>query len=695
MKKLLTKLLLLCTMSLCALGVSVAMIVLAGCTDEQFDGTQSYNSGTLKAIQMSNASKAVTRADKTGEDAAGTLNNNFIVEGFKSNGTLADAVEVFKYYSVNYYPGTANSTESNSKNWEYVGQKTINSTDGKIDVYTSENPEVGISPIPVQSIKYWDPDYSQYDFVAFSQGLGTGEIDSKTYARISEVNRGNIGSAVNPVYNIKGNIAELGAAYIADLVTEYRETDKYQNMGPVTPKFRNVSAKIRMAIYEKVPGYSVKDVRFYQSASEVAKTKTTVSDLSETPTLLSVSAADYVTPDAAVSTGSGTMSVYFPITGSSNVGKENYNRAVLKFFPDDISSEGSNMLTFNELKYGSKEKSEANENIYLGRTSNSATYAGEKDVTDYVGVIPTGEGHVLKLRVAYTLVATDGGEDVIVMEDAAAIVPARFADWQPNYAYTYIFKISEKTGDGLYPITFDALVMDSDDGIQETITEVSNPSITTYQKGKVVTENDEYLVEEPIFVVADDGKALSTTEEGVGYVRLFAAGLIPGEAGERNAQSALQNITEATAENCFEKGIYDENGKTWTVTDAAGAKLVLTDVTENLTIATQIPAQYTTDSLVWNINNAQFTPIESGYYVFQYEWQAAGPVYYEDVEDYNNDKSTWITEEEFDALPDAEKLKIPAQPVRYVYKVIKVAEGSGPSRFVGDTQQYIDGGRLF
>ena len=694
---------------------TVAMMALTGCTDEQFEGAQPDNSSALKAIQMGNTMKAITRADKTGLDAAGALNYNFIVEGFKSQGTLSNAIEVFKYYNVNYYYGTANSTESNSGNWEYADQNTVNSTEGRIDIYSSGDENTGITPIPVQSIKYWDPDYSQYDFVAFAQGKGT-EIDGKpSFAKFSEVNRANIGSAVNPVYQIKGTVAELGAAYIADLVTIYQAEDRYQNASPVTPKFFNASAKVRMAIYETVPGYSVKDVRFYQSASEPSKTKSTVSELSETPTLLSVSADDYITPDPTLSTGSGTMSVFYPVTGKDNVGKEGYNKAVLTFTAEedeDGESNTASALTFNALKYGPREMDETdNKYIYLGRTSNNAVYAGKKDIDDYVMVIPTGKGHVLKLRVAYTLVPTDGGDEKIVMEDAMAIVPAQYADWKQSYAYTYIFKISEKTGEGLYPITFDAVVMDSEDGIQETVTEVSNPSITTYQQGRVVSENDEYLKNNNIFVVVDNGKPLFKDSEDAGHVTLFKAVLTGGLTSETNAANVLQGITEATVENCFDNGVYvpaiEDVPATWTVTDAAGGTLVLTDITDaKLNVSNYIASQYTTDGRTWGINNANFIPAEDGYYVFQYKVQAASDVVYYDFYNdqcyemysdfgwsYYNKHGYYpyiYSQEEFDALPESDRIKTPAKSVKYAYKVIKVGKESPLSFDVLDDDDWTD-----
>lgn len=50
----------------------------------------------------------------------------------------------------------------------------------------------------------------------------------------------------------------------------------------------------------------------------------------------------------------------------------------------------------------------------------------------------------------------------------------------------------------LYPITFDAVVIDAQEFTQETITTVNTPSITTHADGSNVTTNDEYKVNERI-----------------------------------------------------------------------------------------------------------------------------------------------------------------------------------------------------
>lgn len=588
---------------------AAAVVAMVGCTNEDYFGV-TENAKSSNVIGFGSQKKTVTRADLTGADAAAVLNNNFIVEGYKTTGTpsadYANAVEVFKYYNVNYFDGTAHSTESNSSDWEYVGQTPVVAA----DVFTST-----LTPIAAQTIKYWDFDYDQYDFVAFSQGTGTG--DPATFAKFSTVDKAKLGAAVkndgtDAVYTVSGTAKQLGSAYIADLVTTYKN-DYLTTV--VTPKFRRLAAKVRIAMYETVPGYSVTDVRFYTDGTTPKYGK---NDVSGTGTELSTNkpnlfAADEIFLDPAKE---GTMSVYFPTVGKDNVDDKDYNQAhiVSKFADTDA---GTN-LNFNVLNYtANAETAETASTIYLGRSSADATYAGiknQKDAAgDYVDVIPTGNGEALNLRVAYTLVPTDGGEEIIVVSEAKAVVPAEFTNWQPNFAYTYIFKITENSGTGddcLYPITFDAVVMNEEDGLQETITKIGEPAITTYQNGKNVTENDEYINGKNIYAMVGEGQTMQQSDFYLpGFVDLYTVTVEDG---------ALQPISEATVENCFFNGT--ASGSNIVVTDAAGRKLTLTTATGKLSIPGSIPADEAPHGVEITKANAiaKITAPEAKIYAFQY-----------------------------------------------------------------------------
>ena len=127
------------------------------------------------------------------------------------------------------------------------------------------------------------------------------------------------------------------------------------------------------------------------------------------------------------------------------------------------------------------------------------------------------------MRINYTLVATDGSGDQIKVYGAKAFVPAAYTKWLPNYAYTYIFKISDNTNgftnpsdgpEGLFPITFDAVVLnDEETGHQTTITTVATPSITTYQKGHVYSASNEYKAGDIYVQVHNNGTLVSDLNE--------------------------------------------------------------------------------------------------------------------------------------------------------------------------------------
>ena len=111
---------------------------------------------------------------------------------------------------------------------------------------------------------------------------------------------------------------------------------------------------------------------------------------------------------------------------------------------------------------------------------------------------------------------------------------AAYSKWDVNTRYTYLFKISQNTngytGDdpnkaGLYPITFDALVKESTDAMQGTVTTVTTPSITTYQAGSVTDNGIEYKSGTAIDVTVTDAngnvQTLTTGGTTVGNVAAY------------------------------------------------------------------------------------------------------------------------------------------------------------------------------
>lgn len=615
---------------------SLSALLLAGCADNEFLGSEEaqHTINGDKPILFTSQSAPMTRGEKGGSDAAALLGNNYVVMGVKSNGTTASQQVVFNHYNINWKAGTAGSTETNVADWEYVGM------DPHANATSSDNP----NPLPSgakQFIKYWDFSASQYDFAAFSYGNVT-----KTNLTLSQINLKKIGNPTtgDPVYTVKGKVSDLVNTYVADLVTVPK--DKY-NKTTVTPKFRQMGSKVRIAIYETVAGYAVKDVKFHTSDTR----ETTPSN---DPVLY---AGNAVLPDITANT-EGTMKVYFPTIDTNN---PDYNKALVVF--EGATSTSGNLtstLKFKPLKYNDQTTEGVLTGSYLGQTSNGATYATASDAAGaYEMVLPYGEGNDLKLHVDYTLVSVDGSGETINVKSATAIVPSTYTNWQPNYAYTYIFKISKDSNGttgtpgsdpaGLYPITFDAIVMDFDDEhVQETITTVATPSITTYSKGVQPTANPEYKAGNNIYVCVD-GATLSTSN-----ANLYTATVEDG---------ALQSIDENSIANALMNG--NKSGKTWTVTDANSGKLTVTSTT-GLSVVTEIAADDAPDGNAVTGSFAKFTPSAAGTYVFEYI--VAEPEFYNKA-GYNKAHGTNLSADEFTALPNSQKVKTPGE--KY-YKIIIV-----------------------
>ncbi len=578
---------------------AAGLITLASCTNNDFvgDAPTPTSQDTQGAIVFGSGLNEVTRADYTGSAAATKLNNNFVVEGVKSDGTISAAEIVFDNYNVNYKDNTANTTLSNTANWEYVAQtKNANAT------------------IAQQTIKYWDYLKSQYDFIAYS--VGTATLTTGTPAsgelKVSPIDATKMNGVktsdviTGGAYTIEGAAGDLKKAYIADLVTAYRDpasTSDYQKT--VQFKFRALAAKARIALYETVPGYSVKDVAFYTDAT----TTTTVGN------------AHLFTTGSEVFNGNGKYIVYFPTTGSSNKGETDYNKAHVKF-EADASGGTSTVLDLGTLdatnKFVAKEIAEttSDEKLYIGRFSSQATYAGTSTDNYYTVVLPNETGAALNLKVDYTLISTDGSRETIKVTGATAQVPAVYAAWKSGYAYTYLFKISENTDGktnpelgpvGLYPITFDAVVTETEDGVQETITTVSEPSITTYAKGVNVTANNEYKTGANIYVVVEGTPVLTVGTNA----NLYTVTLDDGAAQTINEESVANALVNGTKDN-------DTTPTTWTLTDANTKNMVVTKANGLLTAITEIAAADSPDGNAITVNGAKFTPTAVGTYVFEY-----------------------------------------------------------------------------
>lgn len=563
---------------------AASVLVLASCSSDDFLGENSGNgqNAANSVINFGGETGKITRAaDITEGAAAELLGKNFVLVGFKGSATAAaNTTYAFDHYNVNYVDGTANTTESNTANWEYVNQDMkVKGAKGSLAQNNAKQ----------QTIKYWDHSCASYDFIAFSMGNGHKAGETTTYAKPTSVNKDNLKEAA---YTLTGDANTLSECYISDMKTVL---EKDYNKKAVAMSFRHLTSKVRIALYETVPGYVISDVKFYSVAENGNST--------DQGTLF------------GKFNNNGTLTVYFPTTGTANATNADYNKAHVKFTSAETDATVSSKV-FGKVNYNNQKEDQIDANKgFLSQTSTDPSYCGAT-AKEFLKVLPAeGESQPANLRIDYKLTATDGTGEVINVKGATATVPAKYTEWKPGYAYTYIFKISQNTNGstggsstGLTAISFDAVVVDDEaNGLQETITTVSDPSITTYgfKDGKVTVNGGEYQVGTDIYatvhVPSTTAEANATTEAPQ---KLYTVTI---------EKDAAQTINEASVANAIAKGTKDnpENPTTWTVTDANGKNMVVTAAT-GTTEVTSVPTE---DVHGLNVNAIKWTGAANTYAV--------------------------------------------------------------------------------
>lgn len=568
--------------------LAASALALASCQSDDFLGNTPGNvQSNTSAINFDGGTGKITRATpQTGETAANTLNKSYVVYGYKTvNG---NPIAVFDHYTITWN-GQKDKTESNTQGWEYVGQ--------------TPNSLSSLATGAEQTIKYWDYSATQYDFVAFSFGKATQGTEA------NQVEATKVTTSPELSYTLTGNVNDLANCFIADritakpnLATDQQKANKLVSYkGDVQFNFRSLSTKVTMGIYETVPGYSVKDVVFYSDND------TKLDGENNKPTLYAAK--------ATIPSGKGTITVTFPETDNT---KTDYNKAHVNFKVAEGTTNSSS-ITFGDLSTVGKDKNEKTGTKFIGRniTEFSTPKKDDNTTKDYKVVVPAKVGD-LTLKVDYTLEAIDGSGEEIHIKGATAVVPGKYTNWEPNYAYTYIFKISDKTNgstggstdpSGLYPITFDAIVTETETGKQETITTVDKNSITTYAKGEI---NKEYKIKDNIYVSVNNATPLHINkgeeDATATNVALYTA----------TGTGSYKNITEATVALCLSKG--SDTGTTEgekTLNNGTGNDLTVTPTT-GLTIVGKIEAGDAVDGNEIAGNFAKFTPAATGTYVFEF-----------------------------------------------------------------------------
>lgn len=562
---------------------AASVLALASCSSDDFLGENSGNgqNAANSVINFGGETGKITRAadgKSVGASAAKLLGGKFYVLGTKGTLPKTNPTEtiVFDNYQVNWEGNTAGTTADNTNDWKYVGIKPTGL-------------HAGDKEITAQSIKFWDYSQPHYDFIAYSVGdnvlLTTGNaVEGNIVGTPIQTPKANAEKDKNYFsYSLKGkSIKDLQKCYYTD-VTPVEKAD-YQK--PVTFKFKNLTAKVRVAFYETIPGYTVSDIEFYDNKDDARADRD-----GKTEAYL------YTTGTDQYLSTNGTINVTYPKVGSDNAKDAAFNKAFVSIVTG--TDDQTTKLGLGTVNYNDKE--------VLNDNAKDANMAGKQENSYFTPVLPA-EGHALTLRLNYTLTSTDGSGEQIKVYGATAVIPASYTAWQPNYAYTYIFKISDNTNgatskedgtpEGLFPITFDAVVADVDnvDFSHESITTVSTPSVTTYafnsHDKKVIKAygvGNEYPASENTdiyFSVSEDGvtkdnlntegqlytvsKANATEAEVIDALQIR-------ESEDENTVTGRNNIVLNKVKTTIVNEIPKEDGKTIEVGDNTTAKFTASE----------------------------------------------------------------------------------------------------------------------
>lgn len=452
---------------------AASALALASCSSDDFLGENSGNGqNSSSAINFSGDAGKITRATSNTGDYVKMLDGQFKIYGVKM-ATDGKLKSVFVNYSV---WDDVNNTTSNTKGWEYVGTKE-GATYGTGNISLDKD----------QTIKFWDYSASEYRFVAgspisaFTYNVPvideSKEIKSATITGLAgHINANEAGQAIttNPVY-----IAEP----IVVKKNEYQE--------PVQFSFKRQQAMVRVGLYETIPGYSITEINFYKAGGSKAEAVNNIILTSGTENYF-VGGSDVKGTITYDWTGATPSYTYTYTDETSIIKSQNWYAG--KFEPHNALATTVSTAAVADL---------------YGKDNDMST-------NGYFTVIPTPsatKAAPILIKCDYTLTSDDDSGETIKVTGATAAIPAAYSKWDVNTRYTYLFKISQNTngytGDdpnkaGLYPITFDALVKESTDAMQGTVTTVSTPSITTYQAGSVTDNGIEYKSGTAIDVTVTD-----------------------------------------------------------------------------------------------------------------------------------------------------------------------------------------------
>ena len=435
---------------------TASLALLASCSsDTELTGKQEIETkANAIGFEVLNRNGIITKAGEGRAQLHDSGHYNFGVFAYKNNNSGGQ--EIMNNYlvgynganvtgsCVGYYMNNVQTTLNTSK-WAYEKLGSADYTYEGTDGYYKKSDTFYMSNVANQYLKYWDMSSQSVEFYAYApyiNGDATATIDysSKTITIPDE--------GIEDGYDDESKHEYMFA---------YNKVEKGEYGHEVQLNFKRISARLNIKFYEDVKGYKVDILNLMENDNS------------------GVAAA----PAKAVESGNTTTYQYGTLyhKGGAKINFSNTNPS--------LTVTGNSDETFNR-----DAKDHIKFAIPTGILPEEKTDA-KASATDYY-VIPANDDNTqtgLTFHVTYKLTSEDTGETIIV-RNATVHVKYDYCKWQPNYVYTYIFRITKSstgsTGSpdidpsdpsvgeqALYPIIFDDCTVEDWQNATDTETPIN------------------------------------------------------------------------------------------------------------------------------------------------------------------------------------------------------------------------------
>lgn len=366
------------------------LFAFVACTSDE-DG----NSDNRLPITFSCSEDGVTRAEVSLSEFISDFKVygiNGDISGSGNAATFTKKNTVFPDYQVWHTENLANTTSTNTANWEYVGIVE------------------GASGSEEQTIKYWDEKRDGHYFWAIGDFSKSGGYDY-TESTLPDPH-------VIEVENITQVDVQDDSKCLYFTKPKYVPKSKYGQ--PVTLTFLRYCSRVRIGFYEDITQsggdkrYKVVGVDFYRVNDDGTF------NTNELPTTNVSLRGNFVNEGK----------VRLTYTNASFKGGDNIDNVTTETVP--VENGTSKYMDFGVLNIAGTQSGAL-------PTSSSEALFTTNNGSQYTKVLPYNNTEGLTLQC--DILVRNQNESQFTQQNVLASIPAHYTNWQPNQSYTYIFKI--------------------------------------------------------------------------------------------------------------------------------------------------------------------------------------------------------------------------------------------------------------